>query len=140
DGDAVDGGARRDAVPRGPVEELVAATWCEVLGLERVDAHDSFFDLGGHSLLAAQAISRLRQAFGVELQLRDLFAAPTVAGLAERIEAVRRQQAARPGTAAPPAAPPLAALPRVGPPPLGFAQERLWFLDRLAPGTPLHHL
>src|SRR5262249_34948225 len=76
--------------PRGPIEELIASGWGSLLGLERVGAHDNFFDLGGHSLLATQVVSRLRDALGVEIPLRALFEAPTVASLAEQIESMRR--------------------------------------------------
>jgi acyl carrier protein len=75
--------------PSGAVEEMVAVIWCAVLGLERVSADALFFDLGGHSLLATQVISRLRAAFGVDLPVRALFEAPTVARLAARVEALR---------------------------------------------------
>ena len=76
--------------PRGPVEEMVASGWGSLLGVERVGAHDNFFDLGGHSLLATQVVSRLREAFGVEIPLRALFEFPTVAGLAAQIESMKR--------------------------------------------------
>ncbi|HEY9669184.1 MAG TPA: amino acid adenylation domain-containing protein, partial [Coleofasciculaceae cyanobacterium] len=72
--------------PRTPVEEKLADIWTNVLGLEHVGIHNSFFDLGGHSLVAMQVMSRLRQAFGVELPLRSLFETPTVAELAEQID------------------------------------------------------
>lgn len=69
------------AAPRNPAEEVVAEIWAQVLGLERVGIHDNFFELGGHSLLATQIISRVRQVFQVELPLRSLFEAASVAGL-----------------------------------------------------------
>jgi acyl carrier protein len=75
--------------PRSPIEQQLADIWAEVLRLERVGIHDNFFEFGGHSLLATQVISRLRQAFGVELPVRTLFEAPTVADLGARLETVR---------------------------------------------------
>jgi acyl-CoA synthetase (AMP-forming)/AMP-acid ligase II/acyl carrier protein len=74
--------------PRTPAEERLAAIYAEALGLERVGIRDHFFDLGGHSLLAMQVVSRVRQAFKIELPLRSLFETPTVAGLAENIETI----------------------------------------------------
>jgi len=74
--------------PCTPVEEQLASIWASVIGIERVGIHDNFFELGGHSLLATQVISRIRQAFEVELPLRALFEAPTVAELGERIETI----------------------------------------------------
>jgi amino acid adenylation domain-containing protein len=71
--------------PRTPFEELLVGIWCEVLGLKEVGIHDNFFELGGHSLLATQIISRLRNAFQVQLPLRSLFEYPTIAGLAIQI-------------------------------------------------------
>ena len=115
--------------PRGPLEEEVASIWGAVLGLERVGAHDNFFDLGGHSLLATQVISRLREATGVEIPLRALFESPTVAGMAERIEAARRDDARRESIPIEPDRADRSA-------PLSFSQEALWFLDQLAPGSP----
>jgi surfactin family lipopeptide synthetase C len=68
--------------PRSPFEEAIADIWCQVLHIERVGIHDNFFDLGGHSLIATQLVSRLRDAFEVELPLRSIFESPTIAELA----------------------------------------------------------
>jgi natural product biosynthesis luciferase-like monooxygenase protein len=72
--------------PRTMGEKLIADIWADVLSLERIGIHDNFFDLGGHSLLAVQVISRLRDAFRVQLPLHTLFQSPTIAGLAAAIE------------------------------------------------------
>ncbi|HEX2090929.1 MAG TPA: amino acid adenylation domain-containing protein [Longimicrobiaceae bacterium] len=114
--------------PRTPTEEVLAGVWAETLGVERVGVHDNFFDLGGHSLLGAQLIARTRDATGAELPLRTLFDAATVARFAERVDEALR--GAR-GTVRPPLLP----VARGGELPLSFAQERLWFLDRLRPGS-----
>lgn len=71
--------------PRTPVEMQLAEIFAEVLKVERVGVNDDFFELGGHSLLVTQLISRLLQRFAVELAVLDLFEAPTVAGLAQRL-------------------------------------------------------
>src|ERR1700687_350744 len=92
-------GAAEFVAPRTPVEELVAGVWSEVLGGEPIGIHDRFFDLGGHSLLATQVVSRVRQACGVDLALRALFEAPTLAAFAARVAAGRL---ADPGQTAPP--------------------------------------
>jgi amino acid adenylation domain-containing protein len=68
--------------PRTPIEETLAGIWAELLKLDKVGIHDNFFDLGGHSLLATQVISRMRNAFSIEVPLRQLFDAPTIAEMA----------------------------------------------------------
>ena len=77
--------------PRAGVEQQLAAIWSEVLKLDRVGAHDNFFDLGGNSLLALRLIARVRGAFSLDLPLVTLFTAPTVAGLAAALEKIRAQ-------------------------------------------------
>ena len=74
------------AAPRTTTEEVLAAIWSEVLGLDKVGLHDNFFELGGHSLVVMQVLSRVRDAFRVELSLRRFFEAPTIAGLGSVIE------------------------------------------------------
>jgi amino acid adenylation domain-containing protein len=119
--------------PRTPTEEVLAAAWGEVLGLERIDRTSNFFEIGGHSLLATRVVSRVREAFGVEIPLRTVFEAPTVAALALRIEVERRQQSGL-------QVPPLVPVAREGNIPLSFAQERLWFLDQLDPGSSAYNM
>jgi acyl carrier protein len=72
--------------PRTPVEETLADAWRSVLHLEQVGVHDNFFESGGHSLLATQLVSRVREAFQIEMPLRNLFDNPTIAALALIIE------------------------------------------------------
>ena len=119
------------AAPSDPVEELLAGIWAEVLGLGRVGVHDDFFALGGHSLLATQVMSRLRNVLGVELPLRRLFESPTVAALARDVREARQED---------PAAPPIVPVPRDRDLPLSFAQQRLWLIDQLDPGSPVYNL
>ncbi|HET9227488.1 MAG TPA: amino acid adenylation domain-containing protein, partial [Thermoanaerobaculia bacterium] len=126
---------RGGSLPRGPVEELLARLWEEVLGSGRVGADDGFFDLGGHSLLAARLVSRVRELFEVELPLADLFQAPTVRALAPRIKELRRG-AERP---VPPVVP-LTIQERRGEIPLSFAQERLWLFERMNPGSRVFNM
>ena len=74
--------------PQGPVEEVVAGTWGDVLGFERIGRHDNFIELGGHSLLATQIVARLQDLFSMELSLGSLFSSPTVAALGAHIRDV----------------------------------------------------
>jgi amino acid adenylation domain-containing protein len=119
--------------PTNPIEEIIAAIWSELLRVERVGVEDNFFALGGHSLVATQVIARLRQVFRLEVPLRLLFEAPTIASLAE---ALTRTQRAAAGLELPPIKP----VARTGPLPLSFAQRRLWFLDQLEPNNPLYNV
>ncbi|MFL6234420.1 MAG: amino acid adenylation domain-containing protein [Thermoanaerobaculia bacterium] len=116
--------------PRIPTEEKLAAIWAGLLSTGRVGLYDDFFQLGGHSLLATRLVSRIREAFGVELPLRRIFERPGLAAMAEEIEAAAGGEAA----------PPLLPVPRDGDLPLSFAQERLWFLDQLQPGSPAYNM
>jgi acyl carrier protein len=115
--------------PRTPTEEMLAGIWSQVLRLGQVSVYDNFFALGGHSLLATQVVSRLRQLFQVEVSLLTFFEAPTVASLAEHLEAAQRIEI-----------PPIVPVPHAGDLPLSFAQQRLWFVDQLEPGNPFYNI
>jgi amino acid adenylation domain-containing protein len=140
--------------PRTPAEQLLAGIWAEVLRVPRIGAHDDFFALGGHSLLATRVMSRLRTASGVALPVRALFEAPTLEALAARVEQegaldpaaltglTDQADAADPAgqTDAATELPPVVRVSRPEPLPVSFAQERIWFLDRLLPGLPTYNL
>ncbi|HEX6042688.1 non-ribosomal peptide synthase/polyketide synthase, partial [Longimicrobium sp.] len=119
--------------PATTTEDVLAGFYADVLRAETVGVEDDFFALGGHSLLATQLVSRVREAFGVEVPLRVLFEAPTVAGLAARVDALAREHRGA-------LAPPLVPVPRDGRLPLSFAQQRLWFIDQLEPGRAAYNL
>ncbi len=121
------------AAPRNDTEETLAAIWRELLGIDRVGVHDNFFALGGHSLLATQLVSRIRERFEVELPLRAMFVKPSIAQLAQLVEEARLR-----GSAA--KLPPIKHADRTATLPLSFAQERLWFLNQLEPGSPFYNV
>jgi len=119
--------------PRNAVEELLLGIWKEVLRIESIGIHESFFEWGGHSLLATQVLSRIRQVFDVDLPLRAFFEHPTVAGLSQDVAAALhsgdRSQL-----------PALVPAPRDRPLPLSFAQQRLWFIQNLEPGSATYNM
>ena len=117
------------------LEAEIAALWADFLDLPRVGRDDDFFVLGGHSLLAARLVYRMREALGVELPVAALFEAPTVAGIARRVERMRR--ADEPQAVA---APPIGRALRSRPIPLSLAQERLWFIEQLEGPSALYHI
>ncbi|WP_437681738.1 non-ribosomal peptide synthase/polyketide synthase [Sorangium sp. So ce131] len=126
--DVVAGGpAARHEPPRTPIEEILHGIWCDLLGAPHLGIHDDFFQLGGHSLLATQLTARVRQALHLDVPLRALFDAPTIARMAPEVERLLKEQ----GGAG--VAPPIGPRPGGGELPLTFAQERLWFLQALTP-------
>src|SRR6266540_3384433 len=121
---------------RTPIEEILAGIFKEVLKLERVGRQDNFFEIGGHSLLATQVVSRVKSTFGVEVGVRGLFEEPTVEGFGRRVE--ERMRAGEKEQA-----PPLVRASGEGRSgarrPLSYAQQRLWFIDQLEPGSAVYN-
>jgi alpha-ketoglutarate-dependent taurine dioxygenase/acyl carrier protein len=119
--------------PRNEPERKIVDIYQRLLGIEQVGITDNFFELGGHSLLATKLVSQLRELFLVELPLRAVFEAPTVAELASRTEVAQGNTRGLPAPAIVPA-------PRDADVPLSFAQQRLWFLDQLKPNDPAFNI
>ncbi|HKS09651.1 MAG TPA: amino acid adenylation domain-containing protein [Pyrinomonadaceae bacterium] len=111
-----------------PIEEIVSGIWCEVLRLPSIARNGNFFNLGGHSLLVTQVLARVREYLGVELPIRSLFEAPTLAQFArsidEQISSGERSEL-----------PPITPVSRDGALPLSFSQQRMWFFEQLSSGT-----
>ncbi len=119
--------------PRSQSEEIIANIFANVLAIQKVGIHDNFFDLGGHSLLATQLISRLREAFSVEILLTVVFESPTVAQLDQKVSELC---ATNSGLTLPPIQPVSRELKL----PLSFNQQRLWFLDQLEKNSVAYNM
>jgi amino acid adenylation domain-containing protein/non-ribosomal peptide synthase protein (TIGR01720 family) len=138
--------------PQTDVERTIAAVWEEVLHLENISIYDNFFEIGGHSLLATQIISRLRQILQIDLSIRTLFTAPTIASFAEYCGTIQgglpdlqtRSLTSQLQSQIPERkAENLSAIKPVGRTenlPLSFAQARLWFLDKLDPNSAFYNI
>ncbi|HEX8245983.1 MAG TPA: condensation domain-containing protein, partial [Longimicrobium sp.] len=114
--------------PRTPTEEALAGIWAPLLGAARVSAEDGFFALGGHSLLATRVVTRVRDAFGVDLPLRAIFESPTLSALAAEIDRLA-------GTGAGVGTPSIVPVERTNDLPLSFAQEHMWRMARAQPDS-----
>ena len=119
--------------PKNSTEEVLQGIWESVLNLEKIGVKDDFFAIGGHSLIATQIISNIREGFGVNVELREIFESPTIENLAEKIQALKYgEQKAE-----------LSEIPKRANNedlPLANAQKRLWFLDELEPGNPAYNM
>ncbi|WP_353230570.1 non-ribosomal peptide synthetase [Pseudomonas qingdaonensis] len=124
---------RVHVAPVTPLQQQIAAIWCDVLGLARVGLDDDFFALGGHSLLATQIIARTRQACDVELPLRTLFEASALGAFAARIEAL--QLAGQHNLQGE-----ITRIDRSQPVPLSYSQQRMWFLWQMEPDSPAYNV
>jgi amino acid adenylation domain-containing protein len=116
--------------PRTETEKALALIWSELLKVDNIGINDDFFDLGGHSLLAIRAVPRIRDVFGVEISFQILFENPTIASLSNVLIAAKRQ-----GTVQR-----IERRKQFSPTPLSFAQEQLWFMDQLVPGSPVYNV
>ena len=134
--------------PQDEIEETLAQTWQTVLGIEKIGIHDDFFELGGHSLLATQLVTRIRDAYQVQLPLRRLFDTPTVAGLAVIIreangaDKIQRTDGSEPALESDSVSEgelTIGAISREGDLELSYGQQRLWFLDQMDPDSPLYN-
>jgi amino acid adenylation domain-containing protein len=116
--------------PQTETEKALALIWSELLKVDSIGIDNDFFDLGGHSLLAIRAVSRIRDVFGVEITFQTLFENSTIAGLSKIISVAKNPRTVQR----------IERRRASGPAPLSFAQEQLWFLNHLAPGSPVYNM
>lgn len=143
-------GTHQEFVPATtPIEATLSRIWCEVLGVSAVGIHDNFFDLGGNSLASIQVLARIKERFDIDLSVHQLFEADTVAALAallsddESPDCDTRADSSRETSSVsddPPREDQQNQETTTQAHPLSYAQERLWFLEQLQPGTPLYNL
>ncbi|MGW4433999.1 amino acid adenylation domain-containing protein [Streptomyces tendae] len=119
------------SLPRTATEARLADIWSDVLGHDAVGVYDDFFTLGGHSLLAVKVTARVQQTFGVDLPVRVLFEQPALAQVAAEVDRLLRERQPYPALD-------LVPVPRDEPVPATFDQQRLWYMDRLVPDSPLY--
>jgi amino acid adenylation domain-containing protein len=125
--------ASEDSVPWTQIEEMLLGMWSEVLRIDRVSTNDNFFELGGHSLLATQLLSRVREAFQVEVPLRRFFDSPTIKALSENLESeLRKGQGLE--------YPPISVRKDGAELQLSYAQQRVWFVSHLAPQSAVYNI
>ncbi|MEH2032602.1 MAG: non-ribosomal peptide synthase/polyketide synthase [Nostoc sp.] len=119
--------------PTTATEKTLAAIWAEVLGMQQIGINDNFFTLGGHSLIATQIISRIREVFEIEVPLRHIFEAPTIASLTEVIETAQKEGLQEQSDISMEfeTLPPLVPIPRDTHIPLSFAQQAVWYFQQL---------
>jgi nonribosomal peptide synthetase DhbF len=127
-------GAKAYERPQGLIETALAEIWAELLAIDRIGRHDNFFELGGHSLMALRVVAQLRDRFGLELPLKTLFQARTLAALGAEIDGAvsSRQHALR--------VPPIATSLHLGPVPLSHSQERMWLIQSLDPENSAYNI
>ncbi|MCP5015978.1 MAG: amino acid adenylation domain-containing protein [Ketobacter sp.] len=116
--------------PRNATEQQLVAIWQEVLQRTNIGVQDNLFDVGGNSLLATRIVSRIKKQFQIPLSVRELFVAPTIAELSIAVERANQTRNI----------PPIERVPSDSVVPLSFAQQRLWFLDQLEPGSTAYNM
>jgi amino acid adenylation domain-containing protein/FkbM family methyltransferase len=119
--------------PRNQIEELLAGLFSQLLKTDRIGVNDNFFDLGGQSILAMQLLARIKDSFGIDIALRDLFTVADLGGLSRLIETALSRGELQ-------TIKPIVPVARDGEIPLSFSQERFWFLEQLNAGTAAYHV